>query len=108
MAEFLTPKGAYKAPPSDKDGFANMGKPIPAFRRSAAYETCKAMGLTDKDAATTCVGQMAEALERDKPYEAMAAGMKHLDLTGTYRIMAVLLIEPKPRATVTAELGDSA
>jgi hypothetical protein len=30
-------------------------------------------------------------LERDKPYEAQAAGMKFLDLTGTYRLFAVLL-----------------
>lgn len=74
----------------EMDGFNAMGKPIPVARREAAYETCKEIGL-DKARATECVRGIAEQLERDKPFEAQAVGMRHLDLTGTYRVMAVLL-----------------
>jgi len=78
------------------DGFDAMGKPVPIYRRTAGLEVCKAMGLTDREDAIACVGGMAEQLERDKPYEAMARGMRYLDLTGTYRLMAVLLTAPEP------------
>lgn len=96
MAEFLEWKRqknkAYPAPEtSDSDGFNAMGRPIPYYRQQAAYETCKAMGMTDRNEMTACVGAMSEALERDEPYAAMEAGMKYVDLTGTYRLMAVLL-----------------
>jgi len=53
------------------------------------------MGLTDNEDAWRCVGTTAEALERDKPYEAQAAAMVYLDLTGAYRLMAVLLTAEK-------------
>jgi hypothetical protein len=48
------------------------------------------MGLNSARA-WECVSSIANQLERDKPYEAQAAGMRFLDLTGTYRLMAVLL-----------------
>jgi len=41
--------------------------------------------------AVECVNAAAEQLQRDQPYEAQAAGMKFLDLTGVYRLFAVLL-----------------
>lgn len=93
MAQFLGKRRdeIRKEDAAIADGFAAMGKPIPAFRKEAAYAHCKQMGLTDFAKATGVVSRMAEALERDKPYEAMEAGMAHLDLTGTYRLMAVLL-----------------
>jgi hypothetical protein len=84
------------APDTGTDGFGAMGKPIPPHRRQAAYEHVKAMGVKDSDQAMTLVGTVADQLERDKPYEAMAAGMKHIDLTGTYRLMAVLLTAQDP------------
>jgi hypothetical protein len=76
------------------DGFDAMGKPISPDARQRGYETCKAMGLNDSARAWECVSGMAAQLQRDKPYEAVAVGMRHLDLTGTYRLMAVLLTEP--------------
>jgi hypothetical protein len=85
MAEHI---GQHVEP--ELSGFNNMGKPIPTDRRQAAYEHCKEMGL-NAARSWECVNGVAEQLERDKPYEAQAAGMKHLDLTGTYRLMAVLL-----------------
>jgi hypothetical protein len=71
-------------------GFSAMGKPLNENARSEAYKHCKAMGLNSARA-WECVQAVAEQLERDRPYEAQAAGMKFLDLTGTYRLFAVLL-----------------
>lgn len=82
--------------------FQAMGKPIPAFRRQAAYEACKDMGL-DSAQAMHCVNGVVEQLERDQPYEAQAAGMRFLDLTGTYRLFAVLLATPEPTPTTRTE-----
>jgi hypothetical protein len=94
------------------DGYDAMGKPIPAKRMSAAYRTVKQMvpGIGTEDA-MTLVGRVAGALE---PYEAMrlATGAPlpvaesappvaepassdmppvQLDVTGGYRLLAVLL-----------------
>ncbi len=80
---------------SDTDGFAAMGKPVPFWRRQAGYETCRAMGLTSENA-YSAVGVMSEQLERDQPYDAMEKGMEYIDLTGTYRLMAVLLTASRP------------
>lgn len=41
------------------------------------------MGL-DSARSWECVNGMAEQLERDKPYEAQACGMRHLDLTESF------------------------
>ncbi len=77
------------------DGFAAMGKPIPLYRKQAAFEHCREIGL-DTPKSWAVVNDMSDKLQRDKPYEAQAGGMKYLDLTGTYRIMAVLLTSPEP------------
>ena len=77
-------------------GMNAMGKPIPYSRKQSAYEQCKEMGLKE-DRAYEVVNGMSEQLERDKPYEAVACGMKFLDLTGTYRVMAYLLAGKIPK-----------
>jgi hypothetical protein len=59
--------------------FNAMGKPIPFAARAVAYEHCKEMGLSSARA-HECVSCVSEQLERDKPYEAQATGMKFLDL----------------------------
>lgn len=87
MAEHLNQR---VEPPADQ--FSMMGKPISPAVRQIGYEHCKEMGL-DSGNAHNCVSAVSEQLERDKPYEAQAAGMKYLDLTGTYRLFAVLLTE---------------
>jgi hypothetical protein len=71
----------------------NMGKPIPVSRKEWAYELLKEWGLTP-DTATGLISKMSEQLERDKPYEAMEACKDFVDLTGAYRLMAVLLTDP--------------
>jgi len=95
-AEFMTEKVVTS--PIVLEGMAAMGRPVPAFRKQAGYEAAKDMGL-GTEAAFSVVASMSECLERDLPYEAMAAGMKRLDLTGTYRLMAYLLTgEEKEKA----------
>jgi hypothetical protein len=85
MAQFLN----QEVEP-ELSGFNRMGKPISKASREAGYRHAKEMGLS-KARAFECVQSVAEALERDEPHDAMAAGTKFLDLTGTYRLMAVLL-----------------
>lgn len=75
---------------SELDPFNAMGKPLHEEARSDAYTHCKAMGLSSARA-WECVQGVANCLERDEPYEAQKFGMKFLDLTGVYRIFAVLL-----------------
>ncbi len=86
MAEFI---GQKKKPVIG--GMNAMGKPIPMARRAEADKHCKEMGLAGHDDRMACIGGVSNCLERDDPYAAMADGMKYLDLTGTYRLMAVLL-----------------
>lgn len=71
-------------------GMAAFGHAVPYYRREAGMQHCRAMGLTDTNKAMGTIDRMCEAIRRDNPYEAMAAGMTHLDLTGTYRLLAVL------------------
>lgn len=72
-------------------GFAAMGKPVPDYRKANAYEAARDMGMRLAEDRWSIVSGMSEQLARDKPYEAMEIGLKYLDLTGAYRIMAVLL-----------------
>jgi hypothetical protein len=74
-----------------ESGFNAMGKPIPAPRRQAAYDCAKGIGVEGPDERMSLVGAMADYLERDKPYEAQQVALKYVDLTGAYRLMAVLL-----------------
>ena len=95
MAEFINKRPELRPSNVERDGFNNIGKPIPAFRREAARSHAEAMGL-DKATSIACVSSVASQLERDKPYEALEAACQFVDLTGAYRLLAVLLIEPKP------------
>jgi hypothetical protein len=81
-----------------KDGFNSFGKFVPYSRREVALRHCRDMGLTDTGKASGTIDRMAEAIARDEPYQAMEAGMAHLDITGTYRLLAVLCTDP-PEAT---------
>lgn len=83
-------------------GFNAMGKPISFDRRQNGYDHAKAMGLESHDDRMALVNSMAEQLERDKPYEAMKAGSAYLDLTGVYRMMAVLLTPSEGSTRATA------
>lgn len=80
------------------DGMAAFGKTVPYYRRDAAMAHCRDMGLNDTGKAMATIDRMSEAILRDEPYQAFEAGMAHLDLTGTYRLLAVLCTaEPRRR-----------
>ena len=96
MAEHLNQK---VDPPMDP--LSMMGHQLSTNARQAGYEHCKAMGL-DSARAWECVNAVAEQLERDKPYDAQAAGMKFLDLTGTYRLFSAILVTAFNEAKVAA------
>lgn len=69
-----------------------MGRPIPPEARQAGYELCKEIGL-ESTASWECVNGVANQLERDKPFCAQSIGMRHLDLTGTYRLLSTMLVK---------------
>lgn len=97
MAEFIG-----QTQPETCSGFDNMGKPVPDFSRQKAYDTLKAIGVQGAALRRQVVVNMADRLERDKPYECVSEGMRAMDLTGTYRVMAVLLTaEPEPQEEET-------
>ena len=77
---------------SGTDGFDAFGKPVSNYRKSAALRHLRAMVPdTNTEEATGCINRMVEAVERDDPYRAMEAARRTVDLTGAYRLLAVLL-----------------
>lgn len=80
----------------DPSGFAAMGKPVPLYRQQDGYKHCKQMGMKNPEEIWDCVRSMSAKLERDEPMLAMEAAFKYLDVTGVYRLMAVLLTGEKP------------
>lgn len=73
-------------------GFNAFGKLVPNNRKQIAYEFCKGFGL-DNQQAWVVVHNVALLVEKDKPYEELNSGMNYLDLTGAYRLLAVLCTE---------------
>jgi hypothetical protein len=71
-------------------GFEAMGKQVPWHRRQAAYETLREIGVSSPAERFECVNGMAGQVLLDQPYEAMRIGMRYVDLTGVYRVLAVL------------------
>lgn len=68
-----------------------MGHPIPSEGREAGYRACRAMGLDAADA-WELTGRVARLMEDDQPYEAEQVALASpLDVTGYYRLAAILL-----------------
>lgn len=82
--------------PGPVAGFENIGKPVPVYRREAAYNTLKSIGVKNSATRWQAVASMADRLERDNPLGCVSEGMRVMDLTATYRVMAVLLTAPEP------------
>ena len=87
MAEFLN----QKKPERIGSGFDAMGKVIPLHRKRDADQHLKHMGLTNAEDRFRCVAMVSARLEHDDPYGAMEDATKYIDLTGAYRLLAVLL-----------------
>lgn len=89
------------------DGYAAFGKPVPMYRRSAAYQHAKDMGCIQThghEKVFSCIEAMANKIERDDPHGAMERALKHghnpdgiVDATGVYRLLAVLCTAEKPQ-----------
>jgi len=76
------------------EGMNALGHPIPTERKTAAYNTAKEMGIDTTEDREALVSSMVSHSEQDRPYDAQDAGLKFLDITGAYRLMAVLLTTP--------------
>jgi hypothetical protein len=77
--------------------FEAFGKPVPAFRRDNAYSWLKSTGV-ERSAAWSTVEAMAQHIERDHPHEARERALQTVDLTGAYRLLAVLVTGEPPCA----------
>lgn len=80
-----------------QSGFEAMGHVVPAFRKSIGEDHLKAMGFTDSEKRFELVNAMSIQIERDNTHKAMEeAYKKGLDVTGTYRLLSVLLTAEEP------------
>lgn len=100
-------QGAYLGPRPgqlNRDGMDHgkseweaLGLPVPFFRRSAGIRHLREMGFTDREQMDRIVGKMSAQIERDDSHGALEEAMKlGVDATGCYRLLAVLLCEPRP------------
>jgi hypothetical protein len=80
-----------------KSEWEALGLPVPFFRRSAGIRHLRAMGFTDRERMDAIVGKMSAHIERDDSHMALEDALKMgVDVTGCYRLLAVLLCEPRP------------
>ena len=85
-------------------GFNALGKPVPSNRTDAAYKTVKHIlpNLTSEEA-YAFVAKCAEYIRKDEPFRIVGAvegldeDLQKIDVTGRYRLMAVLLTDPKEK-----------
>lgn len=76
-----------------------LGNPVPYKQRARAADQARAMGLDlDGEAEAEFIDPIAKAVENDRPSEAMALARERLDLTGTYRLLAYLCVDPEAAA----------
>ena len=82
------------ADPTDNaipSGFEAMGEPVCDRRKSKALAHLRDMSpdlSTERE--MEIVGSVSAAIERDEPYDAVAEAQDALDLTGAYRLLAVI------------------
>lgn len=72
----------------------NLGKHVPNSRRDVAYQWLQSIGV-ERVEAFSAVETIAGHLERDHPHEGLEAGRKVVDVTGAYRLFAILLTDPE-------------
>ena len=92
-----------------ESGFGAMGHPIPMYRMTAALSHLREMNpeVVTTGAAMEFLGKVASFLENDEPYKAQELWFRRstgddptpsiVDLTGYYRLVAVMLCEPEPK-----------
>ena len=76
------------------DGFNAFGHKVPTERQVAALDTAvEAIGV-DQMLADPVIREAAVWVDRDQPDKAMIVLRNVVDLTGAYRLLAVLCTEP--------------
>lgn len=99
-AKYLGPRSDHvKLEWNGENGFEAMGHAVPAFRKTAGEAALKDMGFdgpTNSEKRYDIVARMSSCIERDNSHEALELALKEgLDVTGCYRLLAVLLCEPE-------------
>lgn len=75
------------------DGFNAFGKPVSQLRRDAGYKLLQSFGLSS-ESAWSCTESASRHIEKDRPHEAVERLLLDVDLTGAYRLLAVLCTDP--------------
>lgn len=79
---------------SAPSGFSAFGQPVPVERQVAALDTAvEQIGVSDM-LADPVIREAARYVELDQPDEALIVLRNITDLTGAYRLLAVLCAEP--------------
>ena len=103
LADYLDEPMFAQELPGDEPNISDMiGKPISFAAMEKGYEHCRRLGL-DQKLAYECTWSVAVLLSRNRPHDAMKAGLAHMDHSGTYRLLAILLAEA---ARIAREEGD--
>lgn len=83
-----------------KTGFDVMGMEVPSNRKQRAYKTVKEMmPQASNELVYSIVAKCSEMIKRDEPFKIVGAvheldeDLATIDLTGRYRLMAVLLTD---------------
>lgn len=76
------------------DGFSAFGHPVPVERQVAALDTAVESIGTSAMLADPVIREASAWVERDEPDKAMLVLRNITDLTGAYRLLAVLCAEP--------------
>lgn len=94
-----------------QSGFDAMGHQVPPFRKTEGEKHLKSMGFNkpgDAERRYDLIARMSDQIARDNSHGAMEEAYKMgLDVTGVYRLLAVLLCaeEPKPEPAKPAYYG---
>lgn len=87
---------------SDEDNpgwFDALGEEVPEENRKLAWKKAAQMGVTSEDVGawdgiTEWVNDMANAVEDDRPKDAIMIAREALDMTGAYRVIGYVCIGP--------------
>jgi hypothetical protein len=76
------------------DGFNAFGHPVPTERQVAALDTAVEVIGVDPMLADPVIRNAARYVELDQPDKALTVLCNIVDITGAYRLLAVLCAEP--------------
>lgn len=75
----------------DPKGFAAMGEQVPLDRKIQALDHLREMNPNlDSSREVLVIDRVSNAIEKDRPYEAVTEARKELDVTGAYRLLAAI------------------